>query len=255
MASTRIPGRRITRFADTPDYPDGHAAFWFAGENVIRFAPPKNAPPPPSPLWCGKFHPVGAPSTAEPPKATKLFRLPAETRALLFHFAALNYDNPAGTEYEYYLEGADRDWSSWAPRRAANYSGLGPGILPLPRTGSPLTTAVWATKRTSPSPPPPWYETVWAWAATNRFLLISWLVWSLVINYERRQRPAAQTEALEAQARELEATVSARTQEIRAQATEISAQKESIELLSDIGQGDHRLARSEYHSLQARTSG
>src|SRR4029079_14322693 len=43
------------------------------------------------------------------------------------------------------------------------------------------------------------------------------------------------TEALEEQKRILEATVNERTQEIRAQADEISAQRDSIELLSEIG--------------------
>ena len=43
------------------------------------------------------------------------------------------------------------------------------------------------------------------------------------------------TKALEEQAKALEATVNERTQEIRAQAAEIAAQRDSIELLSDIG--------------------
>ena len=49
------------------------------------------------------------------------------------------------------------------------------------------------------------------------------------------KRRDSKTEALEAQAKALEATVDERTQEIRAQAVEIAAQKDSIELLSEIG--------------------
>ena len=48
-------------------------------------------------------------------------------------------------------------------------------------------------------------------------------------------RPVRKTEALEEQKRILEATVNERTQEIRTQAAEITAQKDSIELLSEIG--------------------
>ena len=48
-------------------------------------------------------------------------------------------------------------------------------------------------------------------------------------------KAAARLRSLEAQAKALEATVNERTQEIRAQAAEISAQKDSIELLSEIG--------------------
>ena len=52
--------------------------------------------------------------------------------------------------------------------------------------------------------------------------------------YER-EKARRKTEALEAQAKVLEATVNERTEEIRSQAAEITAQKESIELLSEIG--------------------
>ena len=52
--------------------------------------------------------------------------------------------------------------------------------------------------------------------------------------YER-EKGRRKTEALEAQAKVLEATVNDRTEEIRSQAAEITAQKESIELLNEIG--------------------
>ena len=58
--------------------------------------------------------------------------------------------------------------------------------------------------------------------------------WVLISMYERT-KAADKTKALEAQAKALEATVNERTQEIRAQAAEIAAQKDSIELLSEIG--------------------
>ncbi|HEY1809774.1 MAG TPA: GAF domain-containing protein, partial [Acidobacteriaceae bacterium] len=230
--------RRTMRFADVPDYPDGHGAFWFAGENVIRFAPPKKAAAAPAPFPALVREVSSRTRTiygGAAEGAGNFFRLPAETRALLFHFAALNYDNPAGTEYEYYLEGADKDWSAWSRETAANYSGLGPGSYRFRVRARSDDGRLSQEADFSFTILPPWYETVWAWALyVVLFLLMTWLVWSLVINYERK-RARQRTEALEAQARELEATVSARTQEIRAQASEISAQKESIELLSDIG--------------------
>ena len=54
-------------------------------------------------------------------------RLPPGSNALRFQFAALAYGNPAETEYQYLLEGADKDWSAWGKQKEANYSGLGPG--------------------------------------------------------------------------------------------------------------------------------
>jgi signal transduction histidine kinase/CheY-like chemotaxis protein len=58
--------------------------------------------------------------------------------------------------------------------------------------------------------------------------------WRFITQYER-SKARRKTEALEEQKRVLEATVNERTQEIRSQAEKISAQKDSIELLSEIG--------------------
>ena len=56
-----------------------------------------------------------------------------------------------------------------------------------------------------------------------------------MISLYEREKARRKTEALEAQAKVLEATVNDRTEEIRSQAAEITAQKESIELLNEIG--------------------
>ena len=55
-----------------------------------------------------------------------VLRLPPGTSALRFQFAVLSYANPVDNEYQYLLEGADKDWSAWATQKEANYSGLGP---------------------------------------------------------------------------------------------------------------------------------
>lgn len=162
-------------------------------------------------------------------------RLPAGTDALTFHFAALMFDNPAGTTYQYMLEGADKGWSSWSTQAQANYSGLGPGTYRFHvrsraddgRTGEEGSYSFVIL--------PPWYRSTLAYIVyAILLLLLGFSAWSIITRYERakaRQR----TEELESQARALEATVNERTQEIRAQAAEISAQKDSIELLSEIG--------------------
>jgi len=58
--------------------------------------------------------------------------------------------------------------------------------------------------------------------------------WVLISRHEQ-QKAQRKTAALEAQARALETLVTQRTEEIRSQAAEISAQKDSIEMLSEIG--------------------
>jgi HAMP domain-containing protein len=82
---------------------------------------------------------------------------------------------------------------------------------------------------------PPWYRTNLAYVLyCLLFLLMCLAAWRLISRHEQA-RSRRKTEAEEAQAKALEVTVNDRTQEIRAQAAEIAAQKESIELLSEIG--------------------
>jgi signal transduction histidine kinase/DNA-binding response OmpR family regulator len=162
-------------------------------------------------------------------------RLPPATRALSFQFATLNYGATQNTNYQYLLEGADKDWSAWGKQKEANYSGLGPG------TYSFRVRSQGEDGRVSPegvytfSITPPWYRSNLAYLVYFLlFLLITYIAWKLITEHERK-KARRKTEELEAQARALEATVAERTQEITAQASEIAAQKDSIELLSDIG--------------------
>jgi signal transduction histidine kinase/CheY-like chemotaxis protein len=162
-------------------------------------------------------------------------RLPPGTSALRFQFAALSYSNPAETEYQYLLEGADKDWSAWGKQTEANYSGLGPGSYRL-RVRSRADDGLAGEEGSYAfTILPPWYQTTVAYAAyLLLFVLLAALGWQLISRHERA-KGQRKTEVLKAQARALEATVNERTQEIRAQAAEIAAQKDSIELLSEIG--------------------
>ena len=215
--------------------PDG--VVWGPGEYVLRFTPGKNiASPQPFPTLvrqvnAGSQVVFGGTSTAGAPP----LRLPPGSNALRFQFALLSYANPSGNEYQYQLQGADRDWSAWGTQKEANYSDLGPGdyrfrVRARADDGHPGEEAVYAFIIL-----PPWYRTTLAYVVyALLFLLLALAGWQLISRHER-EKARRKTEALEAQAKALEATVNERTQEIRAQAEEIAAQKDSIELLSEIG--------------------
>jgi signal transduction histidine kinase/CheY-like chemotaxis protein len=214
--------------------PDG--GVWITGEKLVHFVPRSGGgsaaqfPTVVRQVASGKQTIFGGTSV----DGSNL-RLPAGTNALHFSFAALTFSNPKSTTYQYMLQGADKDWSEWSKQTDANYSGLGPGRYVLRvrsraydgRDGQEGSFAFVIA--------PPWYRTAAAYVIyVILFLLVSITLWRLVIRHERN-KARRKTEALESQARALEATVSERTSEIRAQAAEISAQKESIELLSEIG--------------------
>jgi signal transduction histidine kinase/CheY-like chemotaxis protein len=228
--------RRIARYnlETLRTEPDG---VWGAGEILYRFTAPSNkvAPQPLVTLVrqinAGSKVVFGGTSV----DGTSDLRLPPGTDALRFQFAALSYADSADTDYQYLLEGADKDWSPWGKQKEANYSGLGPGHYRFRvrsrandgRTGEEASYAFTIL--------PPWYRTTFAYVVyVLLFILQGIYAWLLIGRYERK-KARLRTEALEAQAKALEVTVNERTQEIRAQAAEIEAQKDSIELLSEIG--------------------
>ncbi len=160
---------------------------------------------------------------------------PPGTDALSFAFAALNFGNSSDTTYQYRLDGADRDWSDWTNQKQANYSGLGPGHYRFRARARAGGDQVGQEGEYAFTILPPWYRTTIAYVIYAMiFLLLAYAAWKLISRYERAQA-ARKTKALEDQAKALEATVNERTEEIRAQAAEITAQKDSIELLSEIG--------------------
>ena len=215
--------------------PDG--AFWFVGEALVRFAPKASPPAVQAIPTAIRMVKAGAQIVfggTTLPDSTALRLQPTENN-LHFQFAALSYANPTGTEYQYLLEGADKDWSPWDKQREANYSGLGPGSYRFrvrSRTDDGLSGEEGDFAFTIL---PPWYRTTVAYILyALGFIALALAGWVLISRYER-SKALRKTKALQEQARALEAVVNERTQEIRAQAAEIAAQKDSIELLSDIG--------------------
>ncbi len=228
--------RRLLRYRINAVHtePDG---IWGAGEGLIRFNPrEKSAESQSFPTLVRQVNAgsqviFGGTGSA----ANSDLHLPPSSNAIRFQFAALAFANPAETNYQYLLEGADKDWSVWGKQKEANYSGLSPGSYRFrvrarsddSRNGEEGVFAFTIL--------PPWYRTTVAYVLYGLlFLLLAVASWLLISRHER-EKARRDKEALEAQAKALEATVNERTQEIRTQAAEITAQKESIELLSDIG--------------------
>ena len=215
----------------------GDSAYLATGDSLLRFdTKARQTAPQPFPTMVRQVRSAAKVvfGGVTLPNAPTL-RLAAGTSDLRFQFAALAYDDPTDTRYQYFLEGVDKDWTPWERQKEANYSGLGPGSYRFRvrsrtddgRMGEEGDFAFIILA--------PWYRTTTAYVIyVLLFILQGLAAWWLIGRYERR-KARRKTEALEAQAKTLEATVSARTQEIRAQAAEIAAQKDSIEFLSEIG--------------------
>ncbi len=224
-------------FKDNPTFVDTDGSVWSTGDALIRFDPRLHAvaadqlPTQVRQVNAGSSLVFGGTSL---PGAQKP-NLPPSTSGVRFQFAAPIYSDTADIDYQYLLEGADKDWSVWGKQTEANYSGLGPGkylfrvrARGIDGRAGPEGTYAFIIL-------PPWYRTTLAYVLYVLLLMILAVAgWRFISRYEQ-QKARRKTEALEAQAKALEATVNERTEEIRAQAAEISAQKDSIELLSEIG--------------------
>ncbi len=229
--------RPLTRFKLLPAFVDPDGSVWATGEELVRFNPRLQtaAVDQPAPLVrqvnAGKnvvYGGTSVPGTAE-------LRLPPGTDAVRFQFASTSFKDAAVITYQYLLEGADRDWSVWEKEKEANYSGLGPGNYRFRVRSKDADGRISPEGTFAFSIQPPWYRTTLANIIYGLlFFVLAIAGWRLISVYERR-KSLRKTQALEAQAKALEATVNERTQEIRAQAAEIAAQKDSIELLSEIG--------------------
>lgn len=250
-------GRRIGRFTRQPDgswkleeapfrplnrkiifgvRADGGGNYFVWGETLLHYAQSADAPEPRAfptvirevrsgdTLLFGGFR-----------QNSEALQLPPDSTALRFRFAALNYDNPAETLYQFQLEGADKSWSSWDKQSEANYSGLGPGRYRLRVRSRTDDGRLGEEGSFAFTILPPWYRTRFAYALYILLgLIAAYTLWRIVSAYERAKGRRKNAQLVQ-QARALEETVSLRTQEIRAQAAEIAAQRDSITLLSAIG--------------------
>ena len=228
--------RALTEFRVLPAYSDQDGSVWAVGESLIRFNPhvrstaSKELPTLIRQVNAGTQLVFGGATVP----GSKELRLAPHTSAVRFQFAAASYGDSADINYQYLLEGADKDWSAWDKQKEANYSGLGPGSYVL-RVRARTVDGRIGEGSFAFMIRPPWYRTTLAYILYFiLFVCVMAAGWRF-ITLRERARARRRTRALEEQKRILEATVDERTQEIRAQAGEIAAQRDSIELLSEIG--------------------
>ncbi len=139
--------------------------------------------------------------------------LPYRSSSLRFDFAAPFFEEPSAVEYQTFLEGSDPSWSPWTHTTSREPGNLREdSYIFHVRARSPHGAASEASY--SFGVIPPWYRTWWAYSLYA--VLGGFGVWGIV-RWRVRQ--------LEADKRQLEATVEERTVEIRQQRDEIHVQE------------------------------
>lgn len=133
-----------------------------------------------------------------------------ENNSLRIEFAALSYDDVSANQYQFKLQGFDKDWSKWTSETRKDYTGLPPGdyqfrVRAKNIYGHQSREGIFAF-----SILPPWYRTWWAYffyALTAGGLVV------LLVKLRVRQ--------LQLKTKQLEALVAERTGTIREQAEKL----------------------------------
>ncbi len=152
----------------------------------------------------------------------QIIKLPYRFNRLVFEYSATFFEKEEDTEYSYFLEGADDNWSIWNKETKATYTNLREGNYSFKVKARNIygTESTIAEYKFSISPP--WYRTILAWILYSILFIV--LIWVLVRWNTRR---------LIAEKEELEKIVKERTAEVVAQKDEIEGQKEKISLQNE----------------------
>jgi two-component sensor histidine kinase/ligand-binding sensor domain-containing protein len=137
---------------------------------------------------------------------------------ITFEFFAVDYLNPKGVEYTYFLEGFDKNWSPPTKLRTAVYSNLPPGnyVFKVKQFGNNFSQIATINLKVKMLPPP-FYKSVW-------FLLLIMLAMVIVVYYFTEYR----TYKLKNQQAYLESKIEERTLEIQ------ESEKEKTVLLQEV---------------------
>jgi signal transduction histidine kinase len=179
-------------------------------------------------IFGGTFaSPQGLPAAEQQPADRPV--LPFSQRDLLFEFAAPNVNGVGETQYQYWMEGASSEWSSWMTAPQQTFPNLDEGLYRLhvrARNGQGVVgqEIVFAFQIL-----PPWYRTWWAYVlyvlCGISFVVFAWKYTRMV----KAQRLAAR-QALELQR---ERVLNERLQEANTRLQEANEHLQQADRLKD----------------------
>ena len=111
--------------------------------------------------------------------------LPYGKSAFTIGFGAVNYASPHRINYEYKLQGWDKDWIRSGETQHATYSNLSPGTYDfIVRISDTYGKWERATQQIKIIIAPPFYKTIWAYIAYG--VVIIWIGYLMVVYYRRK---------------------------------------------------------------------
>ena len=222
------PFRRLSVYNLFSPRLDTDGSLWFAGDGMIRFDPKQAAAPLPPLKVLVRQVTVGADQIVYGGMAPKPTSLAPDRNSVLFEFAATTYGFEGNTLYQYRLDGSDANWSAWTRQAQARYNNLSPGSYRFHVRAKSIDGRTAEEDSFAFEIQPPWYRSSVAYAFYAGFFGFAVFASRRLIIRREREKARRESAALEAQARALEATVAERTKEI-------AEQRDSINLLNEIG--------------------
>jgi signal transduction histidine kinase len=141
--------------------------------------------------------------------APGLPRVDHRNNAIRFDFSLPSYNDPAGNEYQFFLEGHDRGWSAWTPSSNKSYTNLKEGRYRFRVRGRNAQGMVSPESYYTFHVMPPWFRTTWAYIA---YILLISILAGFVVQY-RRMSVAHRRSQRQAEELERERSVNERLQE------------------------------------------
>ncbi len=152
----------------------------------------------------------------------QIIRFPYRFNRMVFEYSATFYEKEEDTQFSYFLEGSDENWSIWNKEAKATYTNLKEGSYTFKVIARNIYGTESAIGEYKFSIAPPWYRSIVAYIIY--FFLFIAFVWLLVRWNTRR---------LIAEKEELELLVKERTAEVVAQKDEIELQNEKISIQNE----------------------
>jgi signal transduction histidine kinase/DNA-binding response OmpR family regulator/ligand-binding sensor domain-containing protein len=103
------------------------------------------------------------------------------SNSIIFEYSLASFINEAGNDYQYFLDGFDKDWSAWSSTAKKEYTNLSAGDYTFKIRGRNTFGVISDVAVYSFKVLPPWYKTWWANLLGFAFVL-------LLINYVIRYR-------------------------------------------------------------------
>lgn len=131
------------------------------------------------------------------------------SNTLRFEYSIPSYDKYKANQYQYFLEGFDKDWSSWTKATEKEYTNLPQGDYTFHIRGKNIYDSISREAVFSFTILPPWYFSWWAYifyalVIISGIFIIDRIMRRKVINRERDRAKLREAELIKRQADELE---------------------------------------------------